>query len=37
LDLGDITTARGPEHLVPLLLGVFGAPGTTAVTINIVS
>jgi hypothetical protein len=25
LDLGDITTARGPDHLVPLLLGVYGA------------
>lgn len=36
LDLGNITSARGPEHLVPLLLGVFGALGTTAVTIDIV-
>jgi predicted dinucleotide-binding enzyme len=36
LDLGGITTARGPEHLVPLLLGVYDALGTTAVNINIV-
>jgi hypothetical protein len=36
LDLGDIKTARGPEHLVPLLLGVFGALDTTSVNINIV-
>jgi 8-hydroxy-5-deazaflavin:NADPH oxidoreductase len=36
LDLGGITTARGPEHLVPLLLGVYDALGTTAVSINIV-
>ena len=36
LDLGDITTASGPDHLVPLLLGVYGALGTTAATINIV-
>lgn len=31
LDLGGITTARGPEHLVPLLLAVYGALGTTTV------
>jgi predicted dinucleotide-binding enzyme len=36
LDLGGITTARGPEHLVPLLLGVYGALGTSNVNINIV-
>jgi predicted dinucleotide-binding enzyme len=36
LDLGGITTARGPEHLVPLLLAVYGALATTAVNINIV-
>jgi 8-hydroxy-5-deazaflavin:NADPH oxidoreductase len=36
LDLGGITTARGPEHLVPLLLAVYAALGTTAVNINIV-
>jgi 8-hydroxy-5-deazaflavin:NADPH oxidoreductase len=36
LDLGDITTARGPEHLVPLLVAVFKAIGTTTVNINIV-
>jgi hypothetical protein len=36
LDLGGITTARGPEHVVPLLLGVYDALGTTAVSINIV-
>src|SRR6266511_772454 len=36
LDLGGITTARGPEHLVPLLLGVYDALGTTAVSINVV-
>jgi 8-hydroxy-5-deazaflavin:NADPH oxidoreductase len=36
LDLGGVTTARGPEHLVPLLLAVYAALGTTAVNINIV-
>jgi predicted dinucleotide-binding enzyme len=36
LDLGGITTARGPEHLVPLLLAVFGALGTTAATVAVV-
>jgi hypothetical protein len=36
LALGGITSARGPEHLVPLLLGVFGALGTTTVNLNIV-
>jgi hypothetical protein len=36
LDLGDITTARGREHLVPLLLAVYRALGTTTVKINVV-
>jgi hypothetical protein len=36
LDLGGLATARGPEHLVPLLLDVYDALGTSAVNINIV-
>jgi 8-hydroxy-5-deazaflavin:NADPH oxidoreductase len=36
LDLGGIDTARGPEHLVPLLLAVFTAVGGTRVGIAVV-
>lgn len=36
LDLGGIETARGPEHLVPLLLAVFAAVGGTRAGIAVV-
>lgn len=36
LDLGDISTARGPEHLVPLLLAMFRATGTTTLNLHVV-
>ena len=36
LDLGGIDTARGPEHLVPLLLAVFAAVGGTRAGIAVV-
>jgi predicted dinucleotide-binding enzyme len=36
LDLGDIATARGPEHLVPLLLALFSSLGTTHLNLNVV-
>jgi predicted dinucleotide-binding enzyme len=36
IDLGDIATARGPEHLVPLLLALFGSMGTTRLNLDVV-
>ncbi len=36
IDLGDITTARGPEHLLPLWLRLMGALGTPLVTVKVV-
>jgi predicted dinucleotide-binding enzyme len=36
LDLGDISTARGPEHAMPLLAAVFGALGTPRINLAVV-
>jgi predicted dinucleotide-binding enzyme len=37
LDLGDITTARGPEMYLPLWLRLWGALGTGVLNIQVVS
>jgi predicted dinucleotide-binding enzyme len=36
LDLGGVETARGPEHLFLLNVGVYGALGTSAVNVAVV-
>lgn len=37
LDLGDISSARGPEMYLPLWLRIYGATGSGAINIQIVS
>jgi predicted dinucleotide-binding enzyme len=36
IDLGDITTARGPEMYLPLWLRLWGALGTGILTVRVV-
>jgi predicted dinucleotide-binding enzyme len=36
LDLGDISSARGPEMYLPLWLRIYGATGSGAINIQIV-
>lgn len=36
IDLGDITTSRGPEMYLPLWLELYGALGTGSFNINVV-